>query len=106
MRFREKLAVVTGANSGIGRAVALRLLEEGGHVLAVDIEHTEPWPERFSGQLSSVTTDLAEPEAPSKVTSALENHEQPVGILVNAAGFFGSRPSWRSLLQIGIASRP
>lgn len=110
MRFRHKLAVVTGANSGIGRAVALRMLEEEGRVLAVDIEHTEPWPERFSGQLSSVTTDLAEPDAPSRVTSALENHEQSVQILVNAAGilriapFLDVTPSdWDRVLAVNLS---
>lgn len=36
MRFQDKVAVVTGAASGIGRAAATRLLEEGAKVVAVD----------------------------------------------------------------------
>ena len=35
-RFRDKVAVVTGAAQGIGRGVALRVAAEGGSVLAVD----------------------------------------------------------------------
>jgi NAD(P)-dependent dehydrogenase (short-subunit alcohol dehydrogenase family) len=37
-RFTDKAVLVTGAASGIGRAVALRLAEEGGSVACVDID--------------------------------------------------------------------
>ena len=36
-RFTGKTAVVTGAASGIGRSVALRLAAEGGRVIGLDI---------------------------------------------------------------------
>lgn len=36
-RFCGKTVVVSGASSGIGRAVALRVAREGGHVLAIDL---------------------------------------------------------------------
>ena len=36
-RLQDKVAVVTGAGSGIGRAVALRFAAEGAHVVAADI---------------------------------------------------------------------
>jgi len=35
-RVQDKICIVTGAGSGIGRAIALRLAEEGGKVLCVD----------------------------------------------------------------------
>ena len=38
MRFSGKVAVVTGAASGIGKATALRLAEEGATVVAGDID--------------------------------------------------------------------
>src|SRR5215218_3878375 len=37
-RLRGKRAIVTGAGSGIGRAIALRLAEEGARVLISDVD--------------------------------------------------------------------
>jgi len=37
MRLKNKTAIITGASSGIGRAIAVRFMEEGANVVAVDI---------------------------------------------------------------------
>jgi len=39
-RFESKVALITGAASGIGRAVARRLCDEGATVFAVDVDET------------------------------------------------------------------
>ncbi|AEJ42606.1 SDR family NAD(P)-dependent oxidoreductase [Alicyclobacillus acidocaldarius] len=37
MRLEDRVAVITGAASGMGRAMAIRFAQEGARVLAVDI---------------------------------------------------------------------
>ena len=39
MRLKEKVVVVSGAGSGIGRQIAIEAAEEGAHVLALDVHH-------------------------------------------------------------------
>lgn len=36
-RLKDKVAIVTGASSGIGRAIALRYAQEGAHVVCADL---------------------------------------------------------------------
>lgn len=38
MRLKDKISIVTGAANGIGRAIAIKLANEGSHVVVVDIE--------------------------------------------------------------------
>ena len=37
-RFSNNVVLITGAGRGIGRAMALRFAQEGGHIVAADIE--------------------------------------------------------------------
>lgn len=40
MRLKDKVAVVTGAGRGIGRAIAMRMAEEGARVIVTDLEES------------------------------------------------------------------
>ena len=54
LELRERAALVTGAASGIGRAIAERLVSEGARVLAVDLEPDESGPgEPFAADLTT-----------------------------------------------------
>ena len=64
--LEDKVAVVTGAASGIGRAVAEQILERGGAVVAVDLDGDKlGWADgheralTVAGDITSVDTNAA-----------------------------------------------
>lgn len=87
-RFEGKAALVTGAASGIGQAVALRLAEEGAAVLATDVdsEGLKATSERALGPLVLHQADLRDPAGCQAVVDAcLEAHGR-LDVVGNVAG--------------------
>ena len=87
----RKLAIVTGAASGLGRAMALGLVESGMDVVAVDRNATAlaalaPTAARSSGAIQPLSADLTEPDAFDRIAAtALEKYGR-IDVLVNNAG--------------------
>lgn len=54
-RFKEKIVVVTGAASGIGRAQVTAFLQEGAIVVGIDIENATVVHDRYTHFVGSVT---------------------------------------------------
>jgi NAD(P)-dependent dehydrogenase (short-subunit alcohol dehydrogenase family) len=82
-RFADSIAIVTGAGSGIGRAVALRIAEEGGRVVAVDVsaQRLDEVVAETGGP--AVTGDVSRPETVAAVIAAAGGR---VDVLANVAG--------------------
>ena len=93
MAENRQVAILTGAASGIGRAMTLGLLEAGIDVAAVDREPAwlaeleaaaadKNWP----GRLSALHADLADPSSFEKIVGGVFGREGHIDILVNNAG--------------------
>jgi len=87
MRLHQGLtAIVTGAASGIGRATAQRLLEEGAFVLCVDQHANEDLSHEHA---VSIVVDVAHNNAAEIVTTSAIEHFGAIDFLINNAGMVG-----------------
>jgi len=87
-RFAGKVAVVTGAASGIGRAIATRLLAEGAKVVGSDLHAIDDLGEGFVG----ITGDVTKEAAAEELVAAAVDRFGAVHAAFNVAG--GSRAGY------------
>ena len=91
-RFEGRPAIVTGAASGIGRAIALRLHEEGASVLAVDIDATALATLPPSPRLRALQADVNAVASPRQIAEACLEAFGGIRVLVNNAGLGNCPP--------------
>lgn len=79
--------IVGGATSGLGKAVALQLLSEGAHVIALarSLEALEELASNFNGQVTIFPIDVTLPESVPALLAFLEG-QTIHGVLINAGG--------------------
>ncbi|HET9713010.1 MAG TPA: SDR family NAD(P)-dependent oxidoreductase, partial [Pyrinomonadaceae bacterium] len=107
--LKNKGAVVTGAASGIGKAIATAFIEAGANVLLCDLnaEAVYAAASELGNRASGRVTDVADE---AQVDSAMRDARNSFGsldIVVNCAGFGAIAPltelsgdKWRSVLSV------
>ncbi|MFD8387120.1 SDR family oxidoreductase [Streptomyces sp. NPDC059679] len=110
-----KLAVVTGARRGIGRAMARALAAAGADIIGVSASLEESGSDvekdvtAVGRTFEAIRADFADPDAVRALGADLAGRERPVDILVNNAGTIRRAPAaqhrdadWELVLQVNL----
>jgi NAD(P)-dependent dehydrogenase (short-subunit alcohol dehydrogenase family) len=109
MRLQNKIAIVTGASSGLGQAIAELFLSEGAKVVFSDVN---PYPE--IGKLNSnaffCTADVSRADDVKKLVETAISHFGGLDIMVNNAGIaqieeisIMKESTWKKVLDINLS---
>lgn len=97
MRLQGKIAIITGAARGIGRAIALTVAKQGAVPVIVDIDetHAKEVAEEVQGlgiSAISLNTDVSMVREIEEMTNQVMHHFGRIDILVNNAAVFETTP--------------
>ena len=97
MRLKDKIAIVTGGGSGIGRGVCLAYAREGADVVVADVDlqgarETVAGIEAAGRRGLAVRTDVADPAQVTAMVETARTHFGRIDILFNGAGIISNKP--------------
>ena len=96
-RLEGKVALVTGAGSGIGQAIAVRFAKEGAKVVVNDLspDHSRATLEKIraeGGEAHAIAADVSDPDRVRAMFAELLSRFGRIDVLVNNAGIGNSTP--------------
>lgn len=112
--FRDKVAVVTGAGSGIGRALSQELFRHGARLVVCDvrrdrIDSLEKEIQQSGGSVTALTVDVCDWESVNRMVTEAFTHHSRLDYLFNIAGIAVagevrdvSIEDWHSVLNVNL----
>ncbi len=113
-RFEDRVVLVTGAASGIGRASAIRMAREGGRIVCVDVQQeavqtTADEIRSNGGEALALVCDVSNPEAVKETVSQAVSHFGKLNGLCNIAGILAfantmevTLEDWNRILAVNL----
>ena len=108
-----KVAIVTGAAQGIGRAIADGLAREGARIVVADIQNADETAATYPGGVG-LTVDVSSEEDAARMAEETVGRCGSIDILVNNAGLYASLEmrafteipldEWRRVMDVNVAS--
>jgi NAD(P)-dependent dehydrogenase (short-subunit alcohol dehydrogenase family) len=97
MRFKSKVAIITGGSSGIGKETAKRLVDEGASVVLsgkgeAKLRSAAKEIGKGSGRVHILSGDIAKPATGAALVETAEREFGGLDILVSNAGVFKPKP--------------
>ena len=104
-KLKDKIAIITGADSGIGRAVAIAFAKEGAHVAVIfnenveDAEKTKQMVEKEKRKCLLLQMDVRDPEQCKQAVRRTLAELGGLNILVNNAAFQMSQAKFEDISE-------
>jgi NAD(P)-dependent dehydrogenase (short-subunit alcohol dehydrogenase family) len=89
MRLKDKVAIITGGNQGIGRAVVELFVKEGAKVVVGDLGEPK---EKFGPNIEGMRLDVTKEDEWTKLVEATVAKYGRIDVLVNNAGILTYEP--------------
>ena len=114
MRFKEKVAIVSGGAVGLGRAISLGFGQEGAavYICDIDLEKANKTADEISsqgGRASAIKVDVSHRQEIDGAVDEVMKREQKIDILVNNVGWTDTIPfletdekRWRRVLDMNL----
>lgn len=110
--YNDKVVLVTGGGSGMGRAIAQAFLDNHAFVAVVGrrMEALRETVAAYSGERSlTISKDISEPETPAQIVKAVLAHFGRLDVVVSNAGIFEGgdvtaldQPGWERMRSVNI----